>query len=59
MQKQEKKRNLTLSKETIRQLIPSELHEVAAGGLNCGGESVGDCSGGGEMASAWCSLIRY
>lgn len=44
MNKSRKKR-LALSKETIRRLVPSELHQIAAGNeFSCGGVSACDCS---------------
>jgi len=45
------KKKLTLSKETIRQLIPRELHEIVGGAFSCGGVSACDCSGDGETGN--------
>lgn len=66
-----KKKHLTLSKETIRQLIPSELNEIG-GGLraSCGGASACDCSGttfssstvetvGTDGGSVFCTKPQY
>jgi hypothetical protein len=47
------KKKLTLPKETIRKLIPSELHEIAGGVITCAGGTCVDVQEGYTLA---CSI---
>lgn len=55
--KKKSQRKLSLSRETIRNLVPEELHQVA-GGISCGPLSACDCStdpGDTSVTSAYCT----
>lgn len=55
-------RRLSLAKDTIRQLIPVDLANVAGGGISCGANSACDCSssaGTSNNGSLYCTKIQY
>ena len=53
LKKNVKERKLQLAKDTIRQMLPDELHRVG-GAVSCGAGSACDCSSYG--GSAWCDI---
>lgn len=53
--KKTKTLKLTLAKETLRDLVPSDLGQVAGGGISCGVSGC-DCSGGTDTAG-WCNTL--
>jgi len=55
MQKKEQDHKLRLSKETLRNLVPTELQKVGGGRISCGVTGC-DCSGGGDTAG-WCFTL--
>lgn len=59
MKKKQLRGTLSLRRETLRQMVPDELNQVAGGRLSCGAETACDCSGpGGNQTSIYCTLMQ-